>query len=102
MPNYICPSCGALFPITPAVWRCRCGGPLSLDYQPVLKGSSFESSITSLWRFRKVIPLPSSSEIVSLGEGSTPLVPFEWQGIQAQAKLDYLFPSGSYKDRGAT
>lgn len=103
MVRYTCPGCQSQFAIELYIWRCTCGGPLSLEYQPSLKGSSFEGALTtSLWRFRKVIPLPASAEIISLGEGGTPLVPFEWQGIQAQAKLDYLLPSGSYKDRGTT
>jgi threonine synthase len=37
-----------------------------------------------------------------MGEGFTPLEPMEWNGHQILLKIDYLFPTGSYKDRGAT
>jgi threonine synthase len=39
---------------------------------------------------------------VSFDEGFTPLVEDEAFGKKVFLKLDYLFPSGSYKDRGAT
>src|SRR4030067_3516337 len=37
-----------------------------------------------------------------MGEGFTPLESMEWNGHRVLLKIDYLFPSGSYKDRGAT
>ncbi len=48
-------------------------------------------------------PSRSSSpfgRVASLGEGFTPLV--DANGWDAQFKLDCVFPSGSFKDRGAT
>jgi threonine synthase len=35
-------------------------------------------------------------------EGFTPLESIEWNGHRVLLKIDYLFPTGSYKDRGAT
>jgi threonine synthase len=37
-----------------------------------------------------------------MGEGFTPLEEFEYNGNPVLIKIDYLFPTGSYKDRGAT
>jgi threonine synthase len=37
-----------------------------------------------------------------MGEGFTPLEEFEFNGNPVLIKIDYLFPTGSYKDRGAT
>jgi threonine synthase len=37
-----------------------------------------------------------------MGEGFTPLESMEWNGHRVLFKIDYLFPTGSYKDRGAT
>ena len=35
-------------------------------------------------------------------EGFTPLVETDFNGHRVLLKIDYLFPTGSYKDRGAT
>jgi threonine synthase len=37
-----------------------------------------------------------------MGEGFTPLEEMELNGHRVFLKIDYLFPTGSYKDRGAT
>jgi len=37
-----------------------------------------------------------------LNEGFTPLEEIEFNGYRVLLKIDYLFPTGSYKDRGAT
>ena len=37
-----------------------------------------------------------------MGEGFTPLEEMELEGHRVFLKIDYLFPTGSYKDRGAT
>jgi len=37
-----------------------------------------------------------------MNEGFTPLEEVEFNGNRALIKIDYLFPTGSYKDRGAT
>ncbi len=54
------------------------------------------------WRYREALPLPAAVEPVTLGEGATPLVEVALDGGSPHLKLDYLFPTGSYKDRGAT
>jgi threonine synthase len=46
--------------------------------------------------------LPSVRELVSLGEGWTPLVPAHAHGVEFLAKLEFLAPTGSFKDRGTT
>ena len=54
-----------------------------------------------------VLPLHDPSNIVSLGEGGTPCVPLKNIGNKLGlkdlwAKLEYLNPTGSFKDRGTT
>src|SRR5690606_35389840 len=39
---------------------------------------------------------------VSLGEGWTPLIEATWDGVRIQAKLEFMMPTGSFKDRGMT
>ena len=56
----------------------------------------------SLWRYREALPINAETEIVTLGEGMTPLVPLDTDAPEHLVKLDYLCPTGSYKDRGAS
>ena len=53
----------------------------------------------SLWRYVSFFPYVNEKEIVSLGEGWTPLIKFS---DSAYFKLDHLNPTGSFKDRGST
>src|SRR6266498_268614 len=59
----------------------------------------------SLWRYREVLPVKNESDIVTLGEGFTPLLPAPRLG--AKHGLSALFikdeaqnPTGSFKARG--
>jgi threonine synthase len=57
-------------------------------------------------RFRDRLPFAEGDPVVSLGEGSTPLVPApllsERVGAEVWLKLEGLNPTGSFKDRGMT
>lgn len=55
-----------------------------------------------LWRYREALGIEHPGNIVSLGEGSTPLVSARLDGFPVELKLDYLCPTGSYKDRGSS
>lgn len=82
-------------------WRCDCGHPLEFLDPPLPAGGTqppFSKLDTrrGLWTFFEFLPV---AERVSLGEGFTPLVDApEWS---AQFKLEYVSPTGSFKDRGA-
>src|SRR6185436_6508096 len=70
-------------------------GPLTPEW--------FPAAPRSLWRFRRLLPLPDA-EPVSLGEGATPLIPLERLGRrlglpQLFAKDESQNPTWSYKDR---
>ncbi|TAF34485.1 MAG: pyridoxal-phosphate dependent enzyme [Cytophagales bacterium] len=56
----------------------------------------------SLWRYREAIPIASSTPLVSMQEGFTPMLPLVLGQHHLHVKQEQLFPSGSYKDRGAT
>lgn len=57
-------------------------------------------------RFRDRLPLEPDGPVVSMGEGSTPLVPApalsERLGLELWLKLESMNPTGSFKDRGMT
>ncbi|MEW2394629.1 threonine synthase [Streptomyces sp. NPDC046862] len=98
LPDRYCPSDGTRVPAGSLAWCCpACRGPLDLDFAPTpapLK--SLVGRVNSLWRYAECLPLSGPS--VSLGEGRTPLVELT-DGISA--KLDFLMPTLSFKDRGA-
>ena len=57
-------------------------------------------------RYREYIPLEPGDPIVSINEGSTPLVPAprlsERIGANVFLKIEGANPTGSFKDRGMT
>jgi threonine synthase len=53
-----------------------------------------------MWRYAEA--LATDGDPVSLGEPMTPLIAIEHGGRSVELKCDYLLPSGSYKDRGAS
>ncbi|MGI8741008.1 MAG: threonine synthase [Bryobacteraceae bacterium] len=55
----------------------------------------------TLWRYREALGVNSPENTVTLGEGFTPLIDCALNG-RLMLKLDFLCPTGSYKDRGST
>ena len=55
----------------------------------------------TLWRYREALSI-NQRDIVTLHEGFTPLVESSLYGLDLMLKLDFLCPTGSYKDRGST
>jgi threonine synthase len=55
----------------------------------------------SLWRYAAALPL-AVREPISMGEGLTPLVERPWLGARVRFKLEWMMPTGSFKDRGAS
>ncbi len=56
----------------------------------------------TLWRYREMIPVRNDKNIVSFNEGFTPLIEITVNGTRVFFKMDFLFPTGSFKDRGAS
>jgi threonine synthase len=96
--DLVCRDCGREYP-TDGPWRCDCGHPLDFATQPLPEGPPPETldRDDGLWAFSDFLPIERR---VSFGEGWTPLVDApEWD---VQFKLESLFPTASFKDRGAT
>lgn len=99
MTTYHCPADGTRSDITALTWCCPvCRGPWDLDFTPArgVAPNALSGRPDSLWRYEEFLPL--SAPTASLGEGRTPLVPLT---DTVSAKLDYLMPTLSFKDRGA-
>ena len=102
MIEYICDQCNATYPIDTLRYKCDCGQPLQLKRAKV--GFSIDRipvEDNTLWRYRQVLPITDEESIISLGEGLTPLVSFDNDTHDHRLKLDFVCPTGSYKDRGA-
>lgn len=56
----------------------------------------------SLWRYRSTFPITTDTPPITLNEGITPIIPIHPDDTSHYVKLDYLCPTGSYKDRGAS
>lgn len=88
----------------------KCGGPLLVRYhldqiKRRLKKSILLDRPADMWRYIEVMPVDSEDDIVTLGEGYTPLLPLERLGKgyglrNLYVKDESLNPTGSFKARG--
>jgi threonine synthase len=99
IPSYLCPACGRTVAAERPLWRCPCGNPLDLMPGAGLGRGEIIAGEASLWRYATALALARPPR-VSLGEGWTPLVRRDWQGIPVSFKLEMQMPTGSFKDRG--
>ncbi len=95
-----CVDCGSEKAFDPVQWRCECGGAWEPTGLPEFNPEKIDYSNTTMWRYGKMLGLDVHSEVKKLSIGWTPLIPIDLFGHQTYLKLDYLSPSGSFKDRG--
>jgi len=100
-PMLVCEACGREYADTATdVWRCDCGHALDFADTPLPDTDAPPAMLDrdrGLWAFESFLPVERR---VTLGEGWTPLV--EAPDWNCTFKLESLFPTGSFKDRGAT
>ncbi|HSR12573.1 MAG TPA: threonine synthase [Thermodesulfobacteriota bacterium] len=97
-----CGKCGRTFPLDETIWKCSCGGLLDVRFEASFPIEKIRKRKPVMWRYREAVPLARDENIVSFDEGYTPLVPVDFPGMKVLLKQDHLFPTGSYKDRGAS
>ncbi len=101
MAGYVlkCRKCGREYGGDYRLFRCLCGGVLEV----VLDLSGFRGLTHegNLGVFRYSPLLPSISRQITLGEGLTPTLRLSSGGVEILFKLEYLNPTGSFKDRGS-
>ena len=103
MTNYVCNRCSTSYRIEALRYKCDCGFPLTINKPvPSFPIDSISARANSLWRYREAIPISDDASIVTLGEGMTPLLPSNCSTNDHHLKLDFVSPTGSYKDRGAS
>jgi len=106
-----CPKCGKTYSAENIVQLCSCGAPLLVHYNLKLLNKSISKNdlkdrLPSLWRYREFLPIKEEQNIVSLGEGMTPLILLNTLGPKVGMKNLYLkdegiIPTGTFKARGA-
>jgi threonine synthase len=103
MSIYACSNCRRPYPADGAPYRCPvCGAHFDLLDFPAFDPDDKDAKQIGIWRYRNLFGLSDDSEIISLGEGNTPCIWGQVADHPVAFKLDFLNPSGSYKDRGTT
>jgi threonine synthase len=98
--EYINPRSGGRWSTDAPIWRAPDdGGHVNLTPGKGLTRNEIAPSEIGLWRYRKSIRIPSA-DTSTLGEGWTPLVRSDWDGVSILMKCEHMMPSGSFKDRG--
>ena len=91
----------------------ECGKPLLVRYDleqaaATLKPDKLSSRESSLWRYREVLPVDDPENVVTFGEGWTPLLRADKLAASLPIKLNLLIkdegqnPTQSFKARGMT
>jgi threonine synthase len=100
-PAYLDPRTNRTYPIATPRWCGDDGAPLLLTPLPGLTRNQIDPTTRSLWRYRAALPFIPANPI-SLGEGMTPLIPTAIHNAKFLLKCDWMNPTGSFKDRGAS
>ena len=95
-----CSDCGSTGDLNLKKWHCQCGGAWEPVEQKTFDKELIAQSDSSLWRYKRLLPIELRQSSISLGAGWTPLVPVEYEGHEILFKLEYLMPTASFKDRG--
>ena len=98
----LCSKCRKEYNVNHPIWQCECGGLLDLEFTAKFDIRKIANRKPNLWRYREALPIQNDGNITSFDEGFTPLIPIDFGNISIWIKQDHLFPTGSYKDRGAS
>lgn len=106
-----CPKCSLKYNVEQVQQLCECGAPLLVEYdlnslKENWKPSDLIGRRNDLWRYHELLPLHKEENIVSMGEGMTPLVRMEKLGEdmdipELYMKDEGIIPTGTFKARGA-
>lgn len=109
--NLYCPKCSKEYDSNSVQNLCECGAPLLVNYDLESLKSEFSPDDliernSDLWRYHELLPVTDENNIVSLGEGMTPLIEIpdigKDMGINnLYMKDEGIIPTGTFKARGA-
>jgi threonine synthase len=107
-----CPKCQELYDAGEPHNLCRCGAPLLVIYDldrlaANVQPADLVNRPANMWRYREFLPVSDAENIVSLGEGYTPML--HTARLGHELGLDWLWvkdeglnPTGTFKARGAS
>src|SRR5262245_28212267 len=105
--HLFCPRCGSSYERDRRINVCAaCGGALFSRYHPRrLDRDAAGARPRSIWRWHEMMPVEDPANVVSLGEGGTPLLRAERLGARGGfrdlwIKDESANPTGSFKARG--
>ena len=94
----VCSRCGEELDFNPLIFKCpNCGSPLKIEWERTSSSFKIDEDIDGIFKFRRFYP--PNLPVTSLGEGNTPIIRSGEGNLYF--KLEYLNPSGSFKDRGS-
>jgi threonine synthase len=88
-------------PLSARIWRAPNAHPLLISDLPGISRAEIDTSKRSIWRYAQSLPIEIADPI-SLGEGCTPLIALDIDGLRIHFKLEWFAPTGSFKDRGVS
>lgn len=109
--NLVCPKCKREYSVDLPQNLCSCGSPLLVNYdlksiKKSLNKSDLASRKPDLWRYHELLPVKNPENVVSLGEGMTPIISMDKlakiYGVKMLLMKDEgQIPTGSFKARGS-
>ena len=102
MIKLICNKCELQYPSNYFPWKCSCRGLFRIENQQKFNKDKIVAQDLSLWRYRHILPIKKEWQPITMGEGMTPMLPLNNDTSAPLLKLEYLSPTGSFKDRGST
>ncbi|HYT29672.1 MAG TPA: threonine synthase [Actinomycetota bacterium] len=108
-----CTSCGRRLDFDRPQNVCGCGSPVLAEYDldgvaRSLSKEDLPARPASMWRYGELLPVGDRGNVVSLGEGFTPLLPVperagrRWGLPGLLVKDEGTNPTGTFKARGAS
>lgn len=106
-----CPKCSLTYNHHDVQNLCNCGSPLLVEYDLSSLAKEFNQFTlkgrrNNLWRYHELLPVESEENVISMGEGMTPLIEMKSIGKDMDIKQLYMkdegiIPTGTFKARGA-
>ena len=116
MPSFVteitCSRCGRSRAPRTIQNLCECGSPLLVEYDleaaaATVTKETLAARARGMWRYRELLPIDDDADVVTLGEGGTPLLRPAALGVRIGlprllVKDEGPNPTGTFKARGAS